>query len=166
MRVQGRALTFPPFSAFGARLQLAGRCDRSDSSFRTYVIFFSQNGWCLPFTKNSRSCKGSNKAESAGAKGQRKAWRAAFHDLYGCPPTFNITGPVSCCCCFTGPGICLSSDYIRARARAAYIEAFRRVIVIIQWGSCPYWINIGILTNGASENDLGNLESRMLLCYV
>ena len=54
--------------------------------------FFSQNGWCLPFTKNSRSCKGSNKAESAGAKGQRKAWRAAFHDLYGCPPTFNITG--------------------------------------------------------------------------
>ena len=55
--------------------------------------FFSQNGWCLPFTKNSRSCKGSNKAESAGAKGQRKAWRAAFHDLYGCPPTFNITGP-------------------------------------------------------------------------
>ena len=53
--------------------------------------FFSQNGWCLPFTKNSRSCKGSNKAESAGAKGQRKAWRAAFHDLYGCPPTFNIT---------------------------------------------------------------------------
>ena len=82
----------PDFSAFGARLQLAGRCDRSDSSFRTYVIFFSQNGWCLPFTKNSRSCKGSNKAESAGAKGQRKAWRAAFHDLYGCPPTFNITG--------------------------------------------------------------------------
>ena len=53
--------------------------------------FFLQNGWCLPFTKNSRSCKGSNKAESAGAKGQRKAWRAAFHDLYGCPPTFNIT---------------------------------------------------------------------------
>ena len=51
--------------------------------------FFSQNGWCLPFTKNSRSCKGSNKAESAGAKGQRKAWRAAFHDLYGCPPTFT-----------------------------------------------------------------------------
>ena len=56
--------------------------------------FFSQNGWCLPFTKNSRSCKGSNKAESAGAKGQRKAWRAAFHDLYGCPPTFNITAVV------------------------------------------------------------------------
>ena len=38
--MQGRALTFPRFSAFGARLQLAGRCDRSDSSFRTYVIFF------------------------------------------------------------------------------------------------------------------------------
>ena len=52
--------------------------------------FFSQNGWCLPSTKNSRSCKGSNKAESAGAKGQRKAWWAAFHDFYGCPSTFNI----------------------------------------------------------------------------
>ena len=30
---------FSSFSAFGARLQLAGRCDRSDSSFRTYVIY-------------------------------------------------------------------------------------------------------------------------------
>ena len=50
---------------------------------------FSQNGWCFPFTKNSRSCKGSNKAEST--KGQRKTWRA---DLYGCPPTFNITARI------------------------------------------------------------------------
>ena len=53
-----------------------------------------------------------------------------------------------------------------APAPLIYIEAFRRVIVIIQWRSCQYWINVGILTNGASENDLGNLESRMLLCYV
>ena len=86
LHVQGYALTFPPFSAFGARLRLAGRCDRFDSSFRTYV-FFSQNGRCLLFNKYSRSSKGSNKAESASAKGQRKAWRVAFHDLYGCPPT-------------------------------------------------------------------------------
>ena len=41
----------PDFSAaFDAKLQLAGRCDRYDSSFKTIRHYFSQNGRCVSFT--------------------------------------------------------------------------------------------------------------------
>lgn len=41
----------PDFSAaFDTKLQLAGRCDRYDSSFKTIRHYFSQNGRCVSFT--------------------------------------------------------------------------------------------------------------------
>ena len=59
--------------------------------------FFSQNGWCLPFTKNSRSCKGSNKAESAGAKGQRKAWGGFSRPIPRTLTTDRVPQSLSAC---------------------------------------------------------------------
>ena len=81
LHVQGHALTFPPFSVFGARLQLAREGDRPDPFLKPYVITFLKTYGASLLLK----------AESAGAKGRGKVLRAGFHELYGCPSTFNIT---------------------------------------------------------------------------
>ena len=57
--------------------------------------YFSQNGLCLPFTKYSRSSKGSNKAESIDAKGQRIAWLFTTFTDVPRPLTLLCTGVYS-----------------------------------------------------------------------
>ena len=59
LHVQGYALTFPPFSAFGARLQLAGICNATG-----------------PTCASKHLIVGPLKAESAGAK----CWRKGLAD--------------------------------------------------------------------------------------